>query len=82
MPMTEPTATNAPAAPDPAPLAELACALADDLNPLDLASLRVTLDGQALEKDRLTVKPLTPDGKSVRVAVKRVAVLLTRGRMD
>lgn len=54
---------------DKAP-AELACALADDLNPLDLPGLRVTLNGQTVAKDRLTVKPLAPDGKSVRVAVK------------
>jgi hypothetical protein len=50
--------------------AELAFAVKDDKNPLDLAGLSVTLNGKPLPAAQVTTTKLTPDGKSLRVAIK------------
>lgn len=54
----------------PAAPAELAFALKDEQNPLDLAGVQVTLNGVPLPARQVTVTKLAPDGKFIRVAVK------------
>ncbi|MCE5238585.1 hypothetical protein LLH23_08840 [bacterium] len=49
---------------------ELALAVKDDKNPLDQAGVQVTLDSQPVPAAQVTLAKLTPDGKSLRVAVK------------
>lgn len=48
---------------------ELAFAVKDDKNPLDLSDVRVTLNGTPVPPAQVAVTKLTPDAKSVRVAV-------------
>jgi hypothetical protein len=50
--------------------AELAFAVKDDKNPLDAAGLSVMLNGKPVPAPQITTTKLTPDGKSLRVAVK------------
>lgn len=54
----------------PAAPAELAVALKDDKNPLDLTDLDLTLDNAPLPTAQRTITKLTPDGKQARVAIK------------
>lgn len=49
---------------------ELALAIKDDKNPLDVDGVRVTLDNQPVPAAQVTIAKLTPDGKSLRIAAK------------
>lgn len=49
---------------------ELVFAVKDDRNPLDLAALRVVLNGTTVPAARVTATKLGADGKSARIAIK------------
>jgi hypothetical protein len=49
---------------------ELACAIRDESNPLDMAGVLVTLNGVPVPAGQVTVTKLAPDAKYLRLAVK------------
>jgi hypothetical protein len=49
---------------------EIALAVKDDKNPLDISDVRVCVNGMPLPAGQVTVTKLTPDSKYVRVAAK------------